>query len=163
MGYRMKDSSSIHCRCRFEARLHKTWKAPIRFVRPSTRPSFRTYQCVSHRESIRQIWKQVLPKLVRIGRNLDILHIDLCTFRCCRLYRFPTKALLSNSIFELLTVTDIWTKAPQYWCLSIQNIVPRQRHNAMLHIHSTFCATSAHCLAQLSVRCLPDVYQRRFP
>jgi hypothetical protein len=28
---------------------------------------------------------------------LDILHIDLCTFRCCKLHRFPTKALMSNS------------------------------------------------------------------
>jgi hypothetical protein len=37
----------------------------------------------------------------KIGDNrtkiVDVLHIDLCTFHCCRLHRFPTKALLSNS------------------------------------------------------------------
>jgi len=62
MGYRLGDSSFIHCRCSFEARLHKTWKALIRFVipvcprlyvRPPVRPFARISASPTKRVSVK--------------------------------------------------------------------------------------------------------------
>lgn len=76
-------------------------------VRPSARPYFRTYQCGP---PLGDYPSNLKISTSKIGENrtkiVDILYIDLCMLHCCRLHRFPTKALLSRSNYFCIIGCD---------------------------------------------------------